>query len=107
MRLSPLDPLYYAMLATRAFSHMVMGEDAEAAEWAGRAAHSPGAHVLIALIAVAAHALAGDAIRAASWAANVRSRSPALTRSDFFRAFPMQSDTTKARVSKSLARFGF
>ena len=107
MRLSPLDPLYYAMLATRAFSHMVMGEDAEAAEWAGRAAHSPGAHVLIALIAVAAHALAGDAIRAASWAANVRSRNPALTRSDFFRAFPMQSDTTKARVSKSLARFGF
>ena len=54
MRLSPLDPLYYAMLATRAFTHMVMGEDAEAADWAERAARSPGAHVLIALIAVAA-----------------------------------------------------
>jgi len=25
MRLSPLDPLYYAMLATRAFTHIVMG----------------------------------------------------------------------------------
>ncbi len=37
MRLSPLDPLYYAMLATRAFAHMVMGEDVAAAEWAERA----------------------------------------------------------------------
>ncbi|MDB6086225.1 MAG: transcriptional regulator [Gammaproteobacteria bacterium] len=107
MRLSPLDPLYYAMLATRAFTHMVMGEDAEAADWAERAARSPGAHVLIALIAVAAHALGGDEIRAASWAANVRLRSPALTRSDFFRAFPMKSAAIKARVSNSLARFGF
>ncbi|HET6599968.1 MAG TPA: winged helix-turn-helix domain-containing protein, partial [Burkholderiaceae bacterium] len=44
MRLSPLDPLYYGMLGTRAFSHMVEGEDAEAAEWAERAARSPGAH---------------------------------------------------------------
>ncbi len=107
MRLSPLDPLYYAMLATRAFTHMVMGEDAEAADWAERAARSPGAHVLIALIAVAAHALARDEIRAGSWAANVRSRNPALTRADFFRAFPMQSEAIRARVSSALARHGF
>jgi TolB-like protein len=107
MRLSPLDPLYYAMLATRAFTHMVVAEDAEAADWAERAARSPGAHVLIALIAVAAHALRGDEIRAASWAANVRSRNPALTQSDFFRAFPMKSEATRVRVSNALARFGF
>ena len=107
MRLSPLDPLYYAMLGTRAFTHMVMGEDTEAADWAERAARSPGAHVLIALIAVAAHGLAGDEIRAGSWAANVRSRNPALNRSDFFRAFPMQSEATRARVTSALSRHGF
>jgi TolB-like protein len=107
MRLSPLDPLYYAMLATRAFTHMIMGEDAEAAGWAERAARSPGAHVLIALIAVAAHALTGGELRAASWAANVRTRNPSLTRFDFFRAFPMMPEATKARVSNALARFGF
>jgi TolB-like protein/Tfp pilus assembly protein PilF len=107
MRLSPLDPLYYAMLATRAFTHMAMGEDAEAADWAERAARSPGAHVLIALIAVAAHAMVGDQIRAAAWAANVRSRNPALNRSDFFRAFPMMAEATKTRVSNALARLGF
>ena len=107
MRLSPIDPLYYAMLGTRAFTHMDVGEDAEAADWAERAARSPGAHVLIALIAAAAHALGGDEVRAASWAANVRARSPALTRSDFFRAFPMKSDATRSRVSNALARVGF
>jgi TolB-like protein len=31
MRLSPLDPLHYAMLATRSFTHMVVNEDAQAA----------------------------------------------------------------------------
>jgi hypothetical protein len=30
MRLSPLDPLHYAMRATRAFTHMALGEDVEA-----------------------------------------------------------------------------
>ncbi|MGH8187332.1 MAG: winged helix-turn-helix domain-containing tetratricopeptide repeat protein, partial [Steroidobacteraceae bacterium] len=58
MRLSPLDPLHYAMLATRAFTHMVVSEDAEAARWAERGARAPGAHVLIAMIAAAAHELA-------------------------------------------------
>ena len=75
--------------------------------WAERAASAPGAHVLIAMIAVAAHALSGDEARAASWAANVRARNPGLTRGDFFRSFPMKSEATKARVAKALARFGF
>ena len=64
MRLSPLDPLYYAMLGTRAFTHLAVGEDTEAAHWAEQAARSPGAHVLIAMIAGAAHALSGDTTRA-------------------------------------------
>ncbi len=107
MRLSPLDPLYYAMLGTRAFSHMAGGEDAEAATWAEQAARAPGAHVLIAMIAVAAHALAGDDARASSWAANVRSRNAALGLTDFFRSFPVKAEPMRARVSTALARFGF
>jgi tetratricopeptide (TPR) repeat protein len=107
MRLSPIDPLHYAMMATRALTHMVLGEDAEAADWAERAARSPGAHVLIAMIATAAQALKGDAGRAAEWAANVRERNRALTREDFCRAFPMKSESMRARVSQALAQFGF
>jgi TolB-like protein len=107
MRLSPLDPLYYAMLGTRSFTHMALREDAEAADWAERAARSPGSHVMIAMIAVAAHGLAGNEASGASWAANVRLRNDALTQMDFFRSFPMKSEATKARVSTALARFGF
>jgi TolB-like protein len=107
MRLSPLDPLYYGMLGTRAFTHMALAEDKEAAHWAERAARSPGAHVLIAMIAAIAHAQAGDHVRAAQWAANVRERNAALTRQDFFRAFPMKSEVLRARIADSLARLGF
>ena len=107
MRLSPLDPLYYAMLGTRGFTHMAQGEDAEASQWVERAARSPGAHVLIAMIATAAHALAGDDVRAAYWAGNVRERNAALNRRDFFRAFPMKSEAMRSRVSGALERFGF
>ena len=107
MRLSPLDPLYYAMLGTRAFTHMVVGEDAAAAAWAERAARAPGAHVLIAMIACATQAIVGDDSRASEWAANVRSRNPVLARADFFRSFPMKSEVTKARLAGALERFGF
>ena len=107
MRLSPLDPLYYAMLGTRAFTHMVQGEDAAASEWAERAARSPGAHVLIAMIAAAAHTLSGDSAKAAAWAANVRERSPSLGRAEFFRAFPIRPTAVRERVSDALARRGF
>jgi TolB-like protein len=106
MRLSPLDPLHYAMLGTRAFTHMAVGEDAQAAHWAEQAARSPGAHVLIAMIAAAAHLLNGDAARAAYWAANVRERADTLTRADFNRVFPMKLDSMRFRVSQALAQLG-
>lgn len=107
MQLSPLDPLYYGMLGTRAFTHMALGEDAEAAAWAERAARSPGAHVLIAMIAAAAHALNGDAARAGHWAANVRERNPRMGRDDFFRAFPMKPEPMRSRVAAALEKLGF
>jgi hypothetical protein len=107
MRLSPIDPLHYAMLGTRAFTHIAAGEDAEAAEWAERAARAPGAHVLIAMIASAAHTLAGDAERATYWAANARERNPALAREDFFRAFPIKPPAMRSRLADALAQRGF
>jgi len=106
MRLSPIDPLYYAFLGTRALGHLALGEEAAAAGWAERAARSPGAHVLIAMIAVAAHALAGDEARAVAWAANVRERGPELTREGFFRSLPMRAEPARARIAGALERHG-
>jgi TolB-like protein len=107
MRLSPLDPLYYAMLGTRGLTHMIDGDDTEAARWCERAARSPGAHVLIAMIAAAAHAMAGNEPLAAAWAANVRERNPQLTHRDFFAAFPIRAAAMRERVSAALRQLGF
>jgi TolB-like protein len=107
MRLSPLDPLYYAMLGTRAFTHMAQGEDTEAASWAERAARAPGAHVLIAIIAMLGHALAGNDALAQAWAADVRRRRPGLTSEDVFKAYPIKPAPMRARIAAALARLGF
>ena len=107
MRLSPLDPLYYAMLTARSLSHIARGEDAEAAEWSERAACSPGAHTLISMVAAAAHTLAGDPIRAKHWKDDVQVRHPALSRSDFFRACPMRLPEMAKRMDSALRSVGF
>jgi TolB-like protein len=107
MRLSPIDPLHYAMLGTRAFTHMIAGEDAEAAVWADRGARAPGAHVLIAMIAAVAHSLNGDAERAAAWAANARERNQSLGAADFLRSFPIKPQAARSRVTGALAKLGF
>jgi TolB-like protein len=107
MRLSPLDPLLYAMQSARAFSHISLGENGPAAEWASRAASSPGAHELIALIAAAACALNGDPSGATGWATNARMRNSALTREDFFRAFPISPPDMRGSIDIALAEVGF
>lgn len=106
MALSPIDPLHYAMLATRALSHLVRGEDEEAAAWADRAASAPGAHVLIEMIASACQALRGDSGRAEAWADKVRRRGTGLGQADFFRSFPFHDAAIRRRLSEGFARHG-
>jgi len=107
MQLSPLDPLYYAMLSVRGLTLIAAGEDQAGADWAERGARAPGAHVLILMIAAAAQALAGNDEHARRWAADVRSRNPALSRSDFFSAFPMNSTSMRTRIAAALESLGF
>jgi len=107
MQLSPLDPLYYAMLGTRSLSHMTDGDYEEAARWADKAARSPGAHVLIAMIAVVTHSLAGLEKGANQWSNDVRSRNATLTSEDFFRSFPVKQDDVRARASAAFKSEGF
>ena len=105
--LSPLDPLLYAMRATRALARMVDGDFADAAHWAEAAARTPGAHVIIAMIAVAAHTLAGDEASARHWTETVRRAKPDANRVYFFECLPMRHPETRAQVAAALARRGF
>lgn len=104
MSLSPIDPLLYAMLGTRALSHLVRGNEPEAANWADRAARAPGAHVLIGMIAVVSHSLNGDDGKAAAWASNVHSRNPTITQNEFFRCFPFGDDSIRRSVSRAFSK---
>ncbi len=107
LALSPLDPFRYAMLGVRAFTRAMAGDEAGAARWANEAARSPGAHVLIAAIAVALNDIAGDERLAAQWAENARTRFPGLTRADFFAAFPFADSDLRRRIADALSKHGF
>ena len=107
MAQSPLDPLLYGMLATRAFSHLVRDQAHEAALWGERAARSPGAHAFIELVAMASHAANGDPAKARKWADSARLRNPALTAEDFFRAFPFRDALTRDKIGAQLRLHGF
>ena len=107
MSLSPLDPFLYAMLATRALTCLIRGDSAEAALWVDRAARSPGAHVMISLIAVVVHALNQDPQRAKVWVADVRSRRSDITQAHFFASFPFRDGDLRRRMAEALADHGF
>ncbi|PHR61080.1 MAG: transcriptional regulator [Robiginitomaculum sp.] len=105
--LSPRDPYLYGALGARALSHITRGHDSQAALWAEKAAVSPGAHALFAMIAVAAHDINGDQNMAKKWTANVRSRYASLKQYDFFQAFPFKDKAVKNRMAKALEKYGF
>ena len=105
--LSPIDPLLYAMLATRSVTHVLNGEYQDAADWAERAASAPGSHFLVGAIAVAAHDLAGQHSDAVRWAANVKRRRPDASTEHFFKAFPFRKPATESRLRSSLEKYGF
>lgn len=105
--LSPLDPLLYGIHGVRA-QILIQQEDHEAAAgWADRAATTPGAHYLIAMIAIAANGLAERHDQAARWRREVRRLKPDATVADYFAAFPTRDTASRARIATELRRQGF
>lgn len=107
MRLSPLDPLYYAMLGARGFTHIAEGEYEEAVIWADQAARSPGAHVFMALLAAITQQLADNTERATAWANDVRNRGPNITSEDFFRGYPVKAEPMRSDIARALDTLAF
>jgi TolB-like protein len=106
MTLSPLDPLRYAMLATRALTHLVRAEYDQAAYWGERGAREPGAHALIAVIAAACHALNGDDARAQTWRSDAQRRQPSVSCQRFFQSFPFADPALRQEIAGALQRSG-
>jgi len=104
MKLSPVDPLHYAMLATMALSHIVRGEYEAATDWGERGARAPNAHVQIRVIAALAHELAGNREAAGYWASEIRRGNPGYRQSTFFQAFPFHDERTLELAQTALKR---
>ena len=85
--LSPFDPLLFAMLGTRAMSHIRLGEYEEASDWAVKAAARPNAHQHIMAIAAISLGLAGRVEEANGYTAKIRARVPNYKMADFLAAF--------------------
>ncbi|MCP5236041.1 MAG: winged helix-turn-helix domain-containing protein [Zoogloeaceae bacterium] len=107
MSLSPIDPLRYAHLATRAFSYLVQGNYVAACEWAEQGARAPNAHVHIFVIAALVNELAGNRAAADSWAAEVRRRADGYQPERFFKSFPFRNQGTRETIMGAFLRLGF
>jgi len=107
LHLSPLDPLLYGVHGVRA-QMLIQQEDHQAAAlWADRAATTPGAHYLIAMIALAANGLAGRQGQAARWRSEVRRLKPDANATDYFTAFPTRDTPSRILIEAELHRHGF
>lgn len=107
LSLSPLDPFKYAMLGVKAFDLHARGDVPQAAHFAEESARAPGAHALIAAIAVAMHEINGDRTRASYWAQNVRRRKPDFVTAHYFEAFPFHQPELRAAITAALKAHGF
>jgi DNA-binding SARP family transcriptional activator/TolB-like protein len=88
--LSPYDPMLFAMLASRALALVRLGNFAEAAEWAVKAAARPNAHPHVLAIAAFFLALDGRLDEARTYAAATRRILPNYSIDDSLRAFQME-----------------
>lgn len=104
--LSPIDPLNYAMLATRALTHLIRGSYESALEWANLAVRSPNAHVQIYTIAAFTNELFGNRAKANEYVKQIRKAYPGYRKGDFLNAFPFRDDVVRKQVERALDRLG-
>ncbi len=104
--LSPLDPLAYAMVSSRALLQVQLGDYEKAADLGARAATMPGAHKHIELIAAITAQMAEREEEAQHWLARARREDPDLTSEVFFRSFPFAPTHAREAIERSLSELG-
>lgn len=102
MRLSPLDPLRYAMLGVRCLSALMRGDYEMAAEWGTKAGRTPGAHKHIAVIAALAAQANGEKDRAMEWVASAKQQDPDINAQSFLQSFPFAESASRGLIEATL-----
>lgn len=106
LELSPMDPLAYGMISSRALTHLQFGDLEKAAQFGERAALTPGAHKHIKLIAALTLDLAGEKERAADWLAKARTEDNDISTEGFFRAFPFAEGEARETLERGFRKLG-
>lgn len=83
-------------------SFCLTGDTDAAARWTDRVATTPGAHHLIAMIAVVANGLDGRHRQAARWHQDVRGRKPDAAASHFLATLPLADSSTRTLIGAEL-----
>ena len=86
---------------------MQTGDYQAAARWGDKAATTPGAHYLIAMIALAANSLAGRHNQAARWKQELHRGKSDASAAHYFAAFPTRDEVSRRRIEIELRRHGF
>lgn len=104
-KLSPFDPLLFAMLASRGLAHIRLGQYAEAATWAIKGAARPNAHVHVRAIAANCLAAAGRFDEGSEFVSSIRRTVPNYQIDDFLGAFRFAPDAV-TMFRRNAARIG-
>ncbi|MCB1671686.1 MAG: hypothetical protein R3F41_06360 [Gammaproteobacteria bacterium] len=105
-RLSPFDPMLFAMKSSRAISLAQQGHFDEAATWALQAALEPNAHFHIFAVAAGCLELAGRVQEAREQARVVLRSQPEFTLDVFRRSFPHRSEPVRRHFLAAMQRSG-
>ncbi|MGI9383887.1 MAG: BTAD domain-containing putative transcriptional regulator [Methyloligellaceae bacterium] len=105
-RLSPCDPLRFAMLSVKANCLAQMGRHAEAVDWVVRAARQPNAHHHILAIASYCTSLADRDDLAEDYLKRLRAVQPDYDADDFFQAFPIRQPEHIALIREGFQKAG-
>lgn len=105
-RLSPLDPLLFAIEGSRAISLAIEGKYEAAATWAQRGAYEANAHFHMRAIAAACLALARRPTQARAFAQAVFREHPGYSIGVYQRSFPHRSRSHRALIARALRSAG-
>lgn len=100
-RLSPYDPLKFAMLGVSALNLALMGRTDEAADLSVQSTLQPNAHWGVLVWAALSHALAGRRRRARAFFSRARAQVPGYDVDDFFAIFRFQREEDIRLITKA------
>jgi TolB-like protein len=100
-RLSPYDPLKFAMLGVSGLNLALMGRTDEAVELARESLQQANAHYLVTAFAAVTHAVSGELDQAGRYFSQIRKVSPDFDVDDFLTVFAFQRDRDLKRVGKA------